>query len=173
VLGYLGELAVEFAPPHQADERLFRMVRACLEAAAARPETLHAVAVYYELWMLKIGGFLPELRRCGACARAFAEAEARVYATPEGVLRCAACAVEGDAALDSGAYAQLRQLRGRGPSAWADAYGALPRAGRQRLSDLTRRLIRRALEKELKGPNAYGAGGAARLAETAAEAGAR
>lgn len=172
VLGYLGELAVEFAPPHQADERLYRMVRACLEAAAARPETLPALAVYYELWMLKIGGFLPELRRCGVCGRAFAEAEGRVYASAEGVLRCHACAREGDGALDSGAYAQLRQMQGRGPAEWAESYGALARAGRQRLSELARRLIRRALEKELRGPASYGAGGAAGPLESPAEAGA-
>src|SRR5947209_70867 len=30
-LGYLAELVKEFAPPHQADERLFKMLRACID----------------------------------------------------------------------------------------------------------------------------------------------
>jgi hypothetical protein len=32
VLAYMGELINEFAPPHEADERMFRMLSACLDA---------------------------------------------------------------------------------------------------------------------------------------------
>ena len=35
VLAYMGELIGEFAPPHEADERLFRMFAACVEALAS------------------------------------------------------------------------------------------------------------------------------------------
>jgi len=151
VLGYFGELAVEFAPPHQADERLFRMVRACLEAAAEGPDALGAVSVYYELWMLKLAGFLPELRRCGGCGRGLSKGGVQVYATFEGVLRCALCAGEGDQYFDAETYAQLGSVQSRGPSEWAESFKGLKRPGQQKLSELARRLLRRALEKELKG----------------------
>ncbi|HEY8203712.1 MAG TPA: DNA repair protein RecO, partial [Pyrinomonadaceae bacterium] len=39
VLGYMAELIGEFAPPHEANEKLFRMVAACIEALAAEPST--------------------------------------------------------------------------------------------------------------------------------------
>jgi DNA repair protein RecO (recombination protein O) len=152
LLGYMCELATEFAPPNQTDERLFRMVRACLEAASERPETLGALSVYYELWMLKLSGFLPEMRRCGACGRALRAAGGRVYATPEGVLRCGVCAGEGGGEIDSEAHAQLCGLHAQGPAEWAASFEALTPKGRQRLSEWSRRLLRRTLEKELKGP---------------------
>jgi DNA repair protein RecO (recombination protein O) len=156
LLGYMGELATEFAPPQQADERLFRMVRACLEAAAERPAALAALAVYYELWMLKLSGFLPDSRRCGVCGRAHGLEGARVYTTPEGVLRCKACAAELDAPLDAEVSAQLRLLHAQGPSEWAESFEGLSRQGRQGLSEWSRRLLRRTLEKELKGPLPFG-----------------
>src|ERR1041385_3180246 len=34
VLAYMGELVTEFAPPHETDERLYRMLTACVEALA-------------------------------------------------------------------------------------------------------------------------------------------
>jgi DNA repair protein RecO (recombination protein O) len=170
LLGYMGELATEFAPPNQADERLFRMVRACLEAASERPELLGALAVYYELWMLKLSGFLPELRRCGVCRRAF-EAGAKVSTTLEGVLRCGACASEGEAALEAPVHAQLCLIHAQGPARWAESFEALGRASRQRLSDWSRRLLRRTLEKELKGPLPYGLASPSGARESAKEAG--
>src|SRR6266581_7962645 len=32
VLAYIGELVSEFAPPHEANEKMFRMVAACIDA---------------------------------------------------------------------------------------------------------------------------------------------
>src|SRR5215210_2858887 len=37
-LDYFSELLLEFAPPHEPDEKLFRMVSACLEVLNAKPE---------------------------------------------------------------------------------------------------------------------------------------
>lgn len=163
VLGYLCELAIEFAPPHDTDERLFRMVRACLEAAAENPSALASIAVYYELWMLRLAGFLPELRRCGGCGQGLRGEAGGVYATPEGVLRCAGCAGAGDYALDSEAHARMCGMHSEGPLSWAEAFGRMGPAGRQRLSELSGRLLRRALEKDLKGQAASGAGAASKI----------
>lgn len=160
-LGYMCELAIEFAQPNQTDERLYRMVRACLEAAAERPSSLASLTVYYELWMLKLSGFLPEARRCGGCRRALGAGGAQVYATPEGVIKCSACAAgQGGYALDAETHAQICLLPSRGPAAWAESFEGLTRQGRQRLSEWSRRLLRRTLEKELKGPLPVGPGSA-------------
>lgn len=163
VLGYLCELTVEFAPPHEADERLFRMVRACLEAAAEDPPALASIAVYYELWMLRLAGFLPELGRCGGCGRGLRGGPGGVYASAEGVLRCAGCAGAGDYAFDTEAHARMCGMQSEGPAAWAEAFGRLSAPGRQRLSELSSRLLRRALEKDLKGQGAAASGAASRI----------
>ena len=66
---YLAELLSEFVPPHEPNERIYRMTRVCLEAAAERPEFLEAVALYFEIWLLRLGGYLPSWERCGNCQR--------------------------------------------------------------------------------------------------------
>ena len=53
-LAYMGDLLVEFSPPHQANDTLFRMAKACLEAIAASPSDLQSILRYFEVWLLKI-----------------------------------------------------------------------------------------------------------------------
>ena len=60
-LEYLAELALEFAPPNEPNERLFRMIKACLAAISLVPANLTAIVHYYELWTLRLSGFLPDL----------------------------------------------------------------------------------------------------------------
>src|ERR1051326_7260358 len=47
------ELVNEFAPPHEANEKLFRMVSACLDALAAAPQISKIVLRYFEVWILR------------------------------------------------------------------------------------------------------------------------
>lgn len=66
---YLAELLFEFAPPHEPNEKLYRMAKVCLETAAADPESLDGIGLYFELWILKLGGFLPDWKKCETCKR--------------------------------------------------------------------------------------------------------
>lgn len=72
---YLAELLSEFVPPHEPNERIYRMTRICLETAAERPEFLENVALYFEIWLLRLGGYLPSWERCDNCKRAFGAGE--------------------------------------------------------------------------------------------------
>lgn len=66
---YLAELLSEFAPPHDPNERLYRMAKVCLETATEHPESLENIALYFELWILRLGGYLPNWNRCDECRR--------------------------------------------------------------------------------------------------------
>lgn len=66
---YLVDLLVEFAPPHDPNEKLFRMARVCLETGADNLESLDIVALYFELWILKLNGYLPDWKFCEKCKR--------------------------------------------------------------------------------------------------------
>jgi DNA repair protein RecO (recombination protein O) len=66
---YLTELLVEFAPPNEPNERLYRMACACLETAAQNPDSLEKIAVYFELWVLRLAGYLPNWNQCDVCRR--------------------------------------------------------------------------------------------------------
>ncbi len=72
---YLVDLLVEFAPPHDPNERLYRMSKVCLETAAKNPESLESIAVYFELWILRLGGYLPNWNNCDSCQREFEQNE--------------------------------------------------------------------------------------------------
>ena len=72
---YLGDLLVTLSPPHDPNETLYRMVKTCVETAAADPATLLSTGVYFELWMLRLAGYLPEWRGCDECGRSFDERE--------------------------------------------------------------------------------------------------
>lgn len=65
---YIGDLLTDFAPPHSADETLYRMITACMTAAADHGD-LNAIRLYFELWLLRLSGFLPDWRSCEKCRR--------------------------------------------------------------------------------------------------------
>jgi DNA repair protein RecO (recombination protein O) len=66
---YLAELLSEFAPPHDPNERLYRMAKVCLETAVEFPESLESITLYFELWILRLGGYLPNWSKCDDCRR--------------------------------------------------------------------------------------------------------
>jgi len=72
---YLGDLLITFSPPHDPNETLYRMVRACLDTAAGGPDSLLSVGVYFELWLLRLAGYLPDWRACFQCKRALEDGE--------------------------------------------------------------------------------------------------
>lgn len=76
--GYLSELLISFAPPHDPNERLYKMTRVCLEAASENKGvegSLESIALYFELWLLRLGGFLPPWAECSRCRRTLEDEE--------------------------------------------------------------------------------------------------
>lgn len=66
---YLAELLIEFAPPNEPNERLYRMACICLETAVKEPQSLESIALYFELWVLRLAGYLPNWKNCDSCRR--------------------------------------------------------------------------------------------------------
>ena len=67
VLDYLSEVTDQLLPPAEASERHFRLLVAVLEhlgaeLAAGRGGAVWKAALYFSLWAVRLGGFLPELR---------------------------------------------------------------------------------------------------------------
>jgi len=74
-LAYLVELLLEFAQPHDPNEKLYRMTKACVDAAANNPDDFESFVVYFEIWLLKLGGYLPEWKVCNVCKKELRENE--------------------------------------------------------------------------------------------------
>jgi DNA repair protein RecO (recombination protein O) len=148
-LVYILELVKEFAPPHHADERLFKMLRACVDFLAGVPERSIAVSAYTELWTLKLTGFLPEFKTCGDCGEPLGESfRGQRYISHEGVLWCQNCRKGGAQPLGQDAYRLLSSTRRSSPSAWAESFASAQEESRHVVSETARRLVRRALERE-------------------------
>jgi len=65
---YLADLLTAVVPPHDPNEKLYRMLNACIEAADAGA-SLPSLRFYFELWLLKLGGYLPNWNICDICKR--------------------------------------------------------------------------------------------------------
>jgi DNA repair protein RecO (recombination protein O) len=70
---YLAELLSEFAPPNEPNELLYRMTVACLETAEEK--NLEMMKLYFEVWLLKLAGYLPSWNVCENCKRQFSPEE--------------------------------------------------------------------------------------------------
>jgi DNA repair protein RecO (recombination protein O) len=150
-LEYIGGLILEFAPPHEPNEKVFRMLRACLEAIAATPEALRQVTRYCEVWLLKLSGFLPDLRACVNCKKSFSEKNEKTYLGIDGALRCDRCAHQADLPLGVETFAQLRSTQRLTPAEWSLANSKASETSAKELSQVTQRLITRALERLPRG----------------------
>jgi len=143
---YLGDLLAAFSPPHDPNETLFRMACACLEATGDNPSNLASIGVYFELWLLRLAGYLPDWTRCDECKRVLDDAEpADVRANFH--LICANCrrasAPPADAAQRR-LYASAMRLS---PADFA-ASAASEREHVDRLSATLKRIIGQAIGRE-------------------------
>jgi DNA repair protein RecO (recombination protein O) len=64
-LGHVAELLDEVLPDREANDALFRLSVSVLEVM--RGEEIWMPLTYFELWLTRLTGFLPELSACGEC----------------------------------------------------------------------------------------------------------
>ncbi|MDQ3252697.1 MAG: DNA repair protein RecO [Acidobacteriota bacterium] len=90
VLDYLALLLIDISPSHEPDEKLFRLLKACLESVAEMPIWSREIALYFELWLLKLSGFMPDTRNCTQCRQSLSQGDCPV-AIREGRILCQSC----------------------------------------------------------------------------------
>ena len=145
-LAYMGDLVMEFSPPYQRNEKLFRMVKACLEAVAASPQDLDSILRYFEVWLLRLEGFLPDLKHCSDCLRTFTETEP-VFITVELGFTCRECNRAGHA-LSKSLHKHLLSTEKLAPNSFAQQFRIAPKQTKRELEELTHQIIARVLERQ-------------------------
>ncbi len=85
---YVAEVSERFLPEREVNERAFRLLLAVLGAMKQFREVDRPL-IYFNYWLLRLGGFLPDLKRCASCGREL-ESEGYYGEGSEG-LSCAAC----------------------------------------------------------------------------------
>jgi DNA repair protein RecO (recombination protein O) len=146
-LSYMADLVMEFSPPFQANEKLFRMVKACLEAVAASPSDLQTILRYFEIWLLKLEGFLPDIKRCAECHLAFEESRL-AFVGSDLSLRCRSCSRGFGTALSDNLHRQLQATQKVNPHVFAKESRKVPDKTLQELAELTHTLLGRVLERQ-------------------------
>ncbi len=63
---YVAEAAERFLPEREANDRVFRLLLAVLRAIKRTGE-VNRPLVYFNYWLLRLGGFLPDFQTCAAC----------------------------------------------------------------------------------------------------------
>ena len=89
MLSYFSELIEEFFPCREKDDILFRLLDSTLKAMKAGGD-VDLLGAYFEVWILKINGFLPSFKKCRRCRKEIMDA-GWLSSKKEGVY-CTSCA---------------------------------------------------------------------------------
>ena len=145
VLAYMGELIAEFAPPHEADERLFRMLVACVEALATVEGAERQLTRYFEIWLLRLAGLFPDLRACADCGVELTDAVA-TFVDAELNSFCNECWSGAPSHVSPEVLRVIRSSYQLAPVNFAQRY-SLTEQEDLLLSGLTHRMITRTIER--------------------------
>ena len=143
---YMGDLLIDFSPPHQANDNLYRMALASFEAVSETPDDLELVLRYFEVWLLKLEGFLPELRTCADCHKTFSGDET-VYLGKDLAVRCFQCSGGRGSAISKQVHSLLRMTEKLPPAKFAQEAREVSNDAKREMAELTFQLIGRVLER--------------------------
>jgi DNA repair protein RecO (recombination protein O) len=141
VLSFFAELLDEALPDHDPHETVFRLLLAVLDLTTVEQPWMPLT--YFQLWMTRLMGLLPDLVHCTACGEALQAGAASFNSLGDGLF----CPIHrnGNASELSADSWQLAQRMLRAP---ASAFAADPWP-RRRAQDL-RRFTLQALERHLE-----------------------
>lgn len=83
-LGHVAELLDELLPEREANDAVFRLALAVL--AGLRSSDVWMPITYFELWMTRLMGYLPELSECIVCGRTLNGSRAFFHALSDGLM---------------------------------------------------------------------------------------
>jgi DNA repair protein RecO (recombination protein O) len=83
-LGHVAELLDELLPDREANDAVFRLALSVL--AQLRGQEFWLPVTYFDLWMARLMGYLPELSECLACGRSLNGSRAFFHALADGLV---------------------------------------------------------------------------------------
>src|ERR1035438_2545114 len=145
VLSFFAELLDEVLPEHDPQETVFRLLVSVLDQTTVEHPWMPLT--YFQLWMTRLMGLLPDIVHCTACGEALHAAEVTFNSYADGLF----CAVHrnGNANELSAESWQLAQRMLRTPVA-AFVAESWPRRRGQDLRRFTLQSLERHLERKLR-----------------------
>lgn len=83
-LGHVAELLDELLPEREANDAIFRLALAAL--AHLHAESIWMPLTYFDLWLVRLVGFLPDFNECGACGAALNGNRAFFHVLADGLM---------------------------------------------------------------------------------------
>ncbi len=83
-LGHVAELLDELLPDREANDAVFRLTIAVLRTL--RAGAIWMPVTYFELWLTRLAGFLPELGECAVCGTTLNGSRAYFHALADGLM---------------------------------------------------------------------------------------
>ena len=83
-LGHVAELLDELLPDREANDAVFRLTLSVL--GGLRGPDVWMSVTYFELWLTRLMGFLPELSECIVCGRKLENSRAFFHALADGLM---------------------------------------------------------------------------------------
>jgi DNA repair protein RecO (recombination protein O) len=83
-LGHIAELLDELLPDREANDAIFRLTLSVLHVLTG--EEIWLPVTYFDLWLTRLVGFLPELTECVVCGRTLNGSRAYFHALADGLM---------------------------------------------------------------------------------------
>jgi DNA repair protein RecO (recombination protein O) len=149
VLSFFAELLDEALPDHDPHETVFRLLLAVLDLTTVEQPWMPLT--YFQLWMTRLMGLLPDLVHCTACGEALQAGETSFNTLGDGLF----CPIHrnGSASELSADSWQLAQRMLRAPAS-AFAAEPWPRRRAQDMRRFTLQALERHLERKLRSAEA-------------------
>lgn len=147
-LVYISDLLLAFVPPQAPNANVYRLTKAILQVSLEEEGARRSALAYFELWLLKLEGYLPDWRSCERCGRQLAYHEP-VVLTSAFDLVCGKCRPSGELpAISTSARRLFARIQQETPATFAAAGSAEPQ-GIDELSGILRRMISHVLGREI------------------------
>lgn len=148
-LSYITELLCEFSPAHEPNEKVYRLVLAIMEAIE-KEANLDSLLRYFEIWLLKLSGFFPDLNGCIGCNSPIAALNG-VWLAPDGTPQCYQCSGGRGTPISVELKQTFQMMMCTTPANFSQANR--PGEHLTDIGDISYRLIRRVLERDLRSYN--------------------
>jgi DNA repair protein RecO (recombination protein O) len=143
-LGHIAELLDELLPDRESNDAIFRLTLSVLHVLTG-PDVWMPIT-YFELWLTRLVGFLPELTECTVCGRSLNGSRAYFHALADGLM----CSDDKRLA-SSEITAESRALAAQMFRAPVESFAGMPwpKAQAADLRKFLMQILQRQLEKKL------------------------
>jgi DNA repair protein RecO (recombination protein O) len=146
-MAHMSDLVISFSPPHEPNDKMYRMVVASMDAIENSPDDFESALRYFEVWTLLLGGFFSIMKNCFQCGQKFDEQQ-NAYVDSELRQLCEKCGKGRARQISADTRGNLVSIQRLPPAKYMQGATQNTDATKRELTHLTRWFIEHVLERE-------------------------